>query len=293
MRYNKNRVLLITAIVLLAILLTLLTVSALISLSERNNTTPGGSSSTGTEQVTQPSTNTSGDLVIQTPYGDLVFPGQWAQYLKTEQNDGADYGINFHAKLESGKEQLLFTLEFGEAKAPAVGQVRLENGQAFGVYVFAAGFTPDETWDADEVNIVRAMQEALNDVLNCLKMEPLGTPEPDVEGDELVIDTPYGKLYYPGKWKEETKITIDESDGYEVVFHGAVGGHDFQPLFAVNFGGSKGTVVHTLTLENDIPMQVRLRTFPLSMEEWSAMDQAMMRAMQEDLNHLLAKLREE
>ena len=116
-------------------------------------------------------------------------------------------------------------------------------------------------------------------------------PSPELEGEDVVIETPYGKLYMPGTWKEELTISVDQTDGYEVVFYGSFGDHDPMALFAVNFGGSEGTVVHSMYTENNVPFDVRLRTFPLAMEGWSSVEQATARAMQEDLNHLLAKLR--
>ena len=210
-----------------------------------------------------------------------------------EYTDGVNYGISFTAELESGKTQPLFTLQFGDAKEPAVGQLTTENGQVVGVYISLSDFDPDGTWSYKDTTIVTGMQEALNDVLASLNLQPLGTEPPELQGDELVIDTPYGKLYFPGQWAEELEVTTDESDGYEVIFHGTIAGHDPQPIFAVNFGGTKGTVVHTMNTENGVVFYVRLRTFELDTAGWSAVDQATIRAMQEDLNHLLAKLREE
>lgn len=118
-------------------------------------------------------------------------------------------------------------------------------------------------------------------------------PSPELEGEDVVIETPYGKLYMPGTWKEELTVSVDQTDGYEVVFYGTFGDHDPIALFAVNFGGSQGTVVETVYTENNVPCDVRLRTFQLEMEGWTNIDQATARAMQEDLNHLLAKLRGE
>lgn len=289
MRYDKNRVLMIIVIALLTVLLTILTVFAVISLKERDQAAGAGSSA-GTQNTTQSSTPTAEDQVIETPYGKMVFPGEWARYLKTELNDGADYGISFYAELESGKTQPLFSLQFGEPKHPAAGQVTTQDGVTVGVYVTVRDFVPDETWSDQETAIVTSMQEALNDVLDSLNLQPLGATPPELQGDELVIDTPYGSLYFPGQWVEELEITTDESDGYEVIFHGAIGGHEAQPLFAVNFGGTKGTVVHTMTTDNGVLFYVRLRTFELNTEGWSGVDAATIRAMQEDLNHMLSKL---
>lgn len=291
MRNRQNRILLLVLIILLAVLL-VAAVIALVSMEERNTPKNPGSA-TGTGNSTDPSAEPTKDLVIETPYGELVYPGQWAQHLKVEHTDGADYGISFTAELENGKTQELFMLQFGEPKDPAVGQLTTVDGVTVGVHVTVYEFDLDGTWSDEETATVTGMQEALNDVLESLNLQPLDAPPPEIQGEELVIDTPYGKLYFPGQWAEELEITTDESDGYEVIFHGAIAGHPSQPIFAVNFGGSKGTVVHTMMTDNGVAFYVRLRTFPLDTEGWSAVDDATIRAMQEDLNHLLAKLREE
>ena len=120
-------------------------------------------------------------------------------------------------------------------------------------------------------------------------------PDEEVEGDSLVVDTPYGKLYFPAFWQEELRTTVDTTDGYEVIFEAAIDGHDPLALFAVNFGGSEatGTIVHTMLDENDVPIHVRLRTFVLDTEGWSSLDKTIVMSMQEDLNYLLNKLIEE
>lgn len=118
-------------------------------------------------------------------------------------------------------------------------------------------------------------------------------PPLEIEGDEVAFATPYGKLYLPGKWAEELRICVDKSDGYDVIFYGVFGQHDEIPLFAVNFGGNQGSVVHTVFTENDVPVSVGIRTFPLETEGWSAVDHSTALAMQEDLNHLLTRLRNE
>ena len=291
MRNRQNRTILLILIAVLVVLL-IAAIITLIGMGQQEKPYQPGSS-TGEGSSSKPSSDATEDVILATPYGALVYPGQWAEYLETEVNDGEDYGITFFAELERGKTQPLFMLEFGEPKSPAVGQLTTQDGITVGVYVTIYDLDPDESWTDQEKNIVTGMQEALNDVLASLNLQSLGTAPPELQGEELVIETPYGKLYFPGRWAEELEITTDESDGYEIVFHGTVGTHKALPLFAVNFGGSNGTVVHTMTTDNGVVFHVRLRTFPLDTEGWSAIDAATIRAMQEDLNHLLAKLREE
>lgn len=289
MRYDKNRIILIGITAALVIVLAVLLVIAIVGLS---NQKPG--STTPTTEPTQ-EVQSGEDKIIETPYGNIVFPGKHAQYLKVERTEQPELKLEFIAQMDSGKTQKLFSLRFGEAMEPAVGQVVSPEGVPVGVYVTVYSFSPDGTWPVRESTAVSEMLEAVDDVVASLNLSPLGTPIPDVQGEELVINTPYCKLYFPGQWAEELQTAVDETDGYEIIFSGIINGHEPIKLFAVNFGGSEdtGKTVHTMFTENEVAFHVRLRTFTLETEGWSTVDQATAMAMQEDLNHLLTKLKEE
>lgn len=286
MRFDRNKIILIAVAAVLVIVLTVLVVIALGGLADRKNDRPR-------ETVPPMVQEQEGsDKVIETPYGKLVFPGTWAQYLQVERVEQPELELHFAASFPSGKTQKLFDIRFGEALDPAVGQVVTSDGVAVGVHVTVYSFTPDGSWPVKEATAVSEMLESLNEMLDGLDMVPLGTPIPELEGDEMVIDTPYGKLYFPGRWKEELKLTVDESDGYDLVFIASIGENEDVRLFAVNFGGSDamGKPVGSVKTDNDVPIAVRVRTFPLELDGWGTVDRSTVNAMQEDLNHLLAKL---
>lgn len=288
MRFDKSRVILIAAVAVLAIVLAVLVIVALGDMADRK--VPQ------TQTTTAPTQPQAGeDVTVETPYGSLVFPGQWGDYLQVERTEEPDLTICFIAKLPSGKVQNLFDIRFGEAVDPAVGQVVSAEGVAVGVHVTVHPFDPDGSWAVKDTEVVSEMLECVNEVLEGLNMVPLGTPIPDITGDEMAIDTPYCKLYFPSRWAEELRLTVEETDGYDLIFSAVIGEHDAVAVFAVNFGGSEamGKVVHSLMTENNVPFSVRVRTFELTLEGWSAVDQSTVMSMQEDLNHLLAKLTEE
>lgn len=286
MRFDKNRVLLIAVAVVLVAVLTVLVIIALGDLKDRKN------------EATQPTNaptiqpQEGKDVPVKTPYGTMLFPGKWSAYLQIDRVEEPELIISFTAKLPSGKVQNLFDIRFGEAQEPASGQVVTSEGVAVGVHVTVHDFDPDGGWSVTETDAVSEMLESLDAVLEGLQMVPLGTPIPEIVGEEMAIDTPYCKLYLPKRWVEELRITVDESDGYEVVFSAAIGTHDPVKIFAVNFGGSesRGQTVHSMKTENDIPFVVRARIFDLDTEGWGSVDRSTLVAMQEDLNHLLAKL---
>lgn len=286
MRLNRSRIILIAVAAVLVIVLAVLVIVALSGLADRKNDNPRET----IPPTVQP--QQGGEKTVETPYGDLVFPGTWAQYVQVERIEQPELELHFAASFPSGKTQKLFDIRFGEALDPAVGQVVTTDGVAVGVHVTVYSFTPDGSWPVKEATAVSDMLESLNEMLDGLDMVPLGTPIPELEGDEMVIDTPYGKLYFPGRWAEELKLTIDETDGYDLVFCAVIGGHEPVRLFALNFGGSDamGNAAGTVKTENDVPVMVRVRSFELVLDGWSSVDRSTVNAMQEDVNHLLAKL---
>ena len=289
MKIDKNKIVLFSLVAVLIIVLAVLLIVALGELKDRKNERPQTTTSPTIGQ------EEGADVITETPYGKMVFPGKYSNYLTVEQTENPDLTISYVATLPSGKVQKLFDIRFGEALDPAVGQVVSAEGLAVGVHVTIHPYNPDGSWSVTETDAVTAMLENLNDVLAGLNMVPVGTPIPEILGEEMAIDTPYCKLYLPKRWLEELRLATEESDGYDLVFSAKLGDHETVKIFAVNFGGSEamGQVVHTLMTENDVPFVVRARIFDLDISGWSAVDQNTVMAMQEDLNHLLQKLTQE
>lgn len=285
MRFDKNKIILIAVAAVLAVVLAVLVIVALGKMEDLKISQPQE-----TTAPTQP--EPAEDLTVETPYGNLTFPGQWADFVLVERTENPDLTVSFSANLSDEKVHNLFDIRFGEAVDPAVGQVVSSEGVAVGVHVKVHPFNPDGSWAVRDSEAVANMLECLDRVLAGLNMVPLGTPIPEISGEEMVIETPYCKLYFPARWKEELRLAMDETDGYDLVFHAVIGEHDAVPIFAVNFGGTEamGTSVRSMVTENDVPFDVRVRTFGLEPEGWSKVDESTIMSMQEDLNHLLTKL---
>jgi hypothetical protein len=284
---NKNKLILIAVAAVLVIALTVLLVIALGDLKDRQNDVP--------QPTTVPSVQAQEgkDLDVNTPYGKMVFPGKWANYLKIQRTENPELKISFSADFPSGKNQPLFDIRFAEAQKPAVGQVVTAEGVAVGVHVTVHTFSPDGSWSVDEIDATNEMLESLNDVLAGLNMVPVGTPIPEIVGEEMSVDTPYCKLYLPKRWLEELRITTDEAKGYyEVIFSAKIGAHDSVEVFAISFGAdeSYGPQAGLVKTENDIPIVIRLRSFDLDTKDWGSVDRSTLLALQEDVNVLLAKL---
>ena len=289
MRIDKNRLILIAVAAVLVIALTVLLIIALGDLKDRKNDGP--------QQNTAPTVQAQDgeDIITVTPYGNLVFPGKWAHYVTVNRKENPDLTVSYTANLPSGKVQKLFDIRFGEAMAPAVGQVVSSEGLAVGVHVTVHPFNPDGSWAVNEIDAVNEMMESLTKLLDGLNMIALGTPIPEIDGEAMSFNTPYCKLYLPKRWLEEIRVSVDESDGYEMVFSAVIGEHEPVKVFAVNFGGSeeRGQVVCTLNTENDVVFAVRARIFDLETEGWGSVDRSTLVTVQEDLNFLLEKLMQE
>lgn len=250
------------------------------------------------------------DYEIVTPYGTMLFPGDWAVFLVVEETEGTPYTAQFNCMLESGREVNLFSIAFGGKMEEAIGAVKDENGKLVAVSVTENKFTPDDTFSDSDINIVYNMQACLNSVLESMDLqEPVveqtqetkpaetkpaeskpGSSEtlPPEMRDDLAIDTPYGELHYPVKWAEYLSIEVDESNGYSVAFYCALEDHVPAKLFTVHFGGTQGSVVTKIADKNGGAVEVRVSLVELDLDEtWIDNDVGIAYSMQEDINYLL------
>lgn len=270
------------------------------------------------------------DLIIQTPYADLHFPGDWAGFLKTETSQ-TPYTVTFFAQLEGRKEpQKLFALTFGARTMEPVGAVKTSSGYV-AVAVTDAPFAPDDTWTDSDINVVYTMKEALNHILENLPLEdksklnepaatnptnptkpanptnptnptnpqdPTTEPtdpsipsQPVVDAEDMALDTPYMVLHYPAMWAEYLDIDLKESGIYRVTYNAAIGSHSKVQLFTVYFGGNQGSLLKTIKTEDGKMVEVRIEVKELSLGgNWTEEEKSIVFAMQEDLNYLLARM---
>lgn len=248
------------------------------------------------------------DVAIETPYATMYFPGDWAGFLVTDAVEGETYTVNFVCQLESGREQPVFSVSFGDVEEP-IGSVKTSDEKNANVGVETVEFAPDDSWTDSEINIVYNMISCLNRVLESLDLQeaveeevpeqtkatepskPQGgsseTLPPEMQND-MALDTPYGELHYPSYWADSLSIRVDESNGYSVGFYCKTESHDPVHMFTIHFGGTQGAVVTTILDQNGGSVEVRVSMSELSLDDsWNDEDRAIAFAMQEDLNYLL------
>ena len=265
--------------------------------TEAPKPTEGKKPAEPSKETTPPAQKQEPVTTVETPYGKLNFPKEWGGFLRTEIKKGTPYTVTYFADLESGKSQKLFSISFGGDAAGAVGMLKVD-GSEVSVQVESVVFQPDSGWSDKEVNIVFSMQEALNDILADLKLiAPQQKPQepesilPEDNGTDMAIDTPYGELYYPSRWKDHLSVKTQEKNGYSVSFYGEVSGHASQCLFVVHFGNDKGIEVGTVKDPSGRDVRVSVEIVPFEPDNsWADADTTLIYAMQEDMNYLLTKL---
>lgn len=99
------------------------------------------------------------DYVVETPYANLYYPGQWAQNLNVVQMPSA---VVFYGIIDEHPAAELFSFSFLNGAAGNLGTLE---GTYVGVSFAVADFGPDQTWSDEQIGTFYAMQEAVNYVL--------------------------------------------------------------------------------------------------------------------------------
>lgn len=126
-----------------------------------------------------------------------------------------------------------------------------------------------------------------NDVTQSESFSPMGNEE---AGDSaMTIETKYCNLYYPARWEQqlETKEKGDSVSFYSVI------GNDTTKLFEVVFGSEEGSLVGHLDIDGKSVPVCFIFDEIIPESNWDEKVTFSVYAMQEDLNYVIEKLREE
>ncbi len=275
-----------------------------------------------TEEPAVPETTEPEDLTVSTKFGDHRYPGIWEDQVRTEVVEEAIGGRVIYYGKVNGKESPLFTVYYGKgsANSQTIGTMKVD-GLSLAVSIELNDFQPDETWSQEEIDTFCAMQEGMNDVIEHMKKDPafsaaLGTvptdptetTEPAQDGEDpteaetteppaaedMVISTPCGDLYYPGRWGEQVRSEVKKHGfGCTVTFYGTVAGRELK-LFTVFFAAdSENSFPVGVITVDDISMDVSMELYELEMDSsWNQEQMDTISAMQEAVNYLIEKLQE-
>lgn len=124
-------------------------------------------------EETAPESSVVNTLTVQTPYCTLHYPVRWKDYLVTEQIENEETGVYrvlFYAKVGDREKCLLFTILFGGDEGDQLGVVLDEAGDYITVNVQFEELKLDG-WQGEDVQILSAMQEAVNELIEKLPLE--------------------------------------------------------------------------------------------------------------------------
>lgn len=111
----------------------------------------------------------SEDLIIHTEYGDLHYPDQWREYIKTIQEKKSDtIKVTFEFEVDKS-DYKLFEILIGGDNGEIIGKLTDNNGIQRNVYLCVAELPVNSGLDEAEQNRFYAMQEDLNYLIDNLK----------------------------------------------------------------------------------------------------------------------------
>lgn len=235
---------------------------------------------------------------VETPYGELQYPGIWEGHVRSEVISENGCTIRFFGSVPEKQEQRLFDIVIGGSGESFVGMVTKDDGSQEEVYVTVVDLPEDAGW-AEEAEQFNRMQEIMNILLDQLALtEPI--PE-ESEGDaesvsdggngDITVSTYYATLQYPGKWQRYVRTAIMNEAGCKVCFFGTVPGYAEVHLFDIVINGTCDIPAGTLTTTQGTAVPVGINIFDIVPEENMTDDETgILYGMQEDMNYILEKL---
>lgn len=201
---------------------------------------------TGAVDSDQPETlidSGNGWLEVKTPYGSLRYPDKWRENLRVYTSKDLGYRVQFSCHMAAGLELPLFDISIGEIRGTLVGYIATKDNDAMPVYLYTYSLLSDDALRDDTWDLYLAMQEELNQVLDQIHF----TEDVPAEPEDVVIDTPYGNLTYPGEYKQYLRTVCKETgEDYTVEFYCDLQSDETWKLFAVTINGDPEGAVHTI-----------------------------------------------
>lgn len=219
------------------------------------------------------------DVIVDTPYGPIVYSGELAGALYLDIREEAPYTITFNWN-HGDTAVPLYELAFGSAEGTLMGYLPSTGDPVF-LTVFDVMM--DDTLSQEEQISALSAQESLNDVIANLQLQSEG-------GSWIQQETPYGVLCYPEEYRQSLRITTEEAEAYQVSYLFVRENGEEKPLFDVIFGGTEGVPVGTCTGVDGAEVPVYLNGYEPAFDgTWSSEEQEQYYIMAEGINALLEK----
>ena len=243
---------------------------------------------------------TNDETALETPYCTLQYPEEWKDYLTVEQKQEKPLIIAYYAQLENKEAQHLFDIGFDSQKGIYVGSLDTTNGNKVKVYIELGVLTMDDSWSDADKQIVIGMYDDLSYLLEnmtlsieneTLQEEEIAPAKEEAEAiayQDMIVNTPYGDLYYPGEWADRIVVTTHQNEGYEVSYSAMAGDEQDYPLFDVCFTEDVVDVLGVVELSDGRIMGVKIVFYPL--DEVPEDQREQFAVMQEAANHIIGNM---
>ena len=109
------------------------------------------------------------DFEIETPHCTLYYPAKWKEQVRIETVEGNAFRVEFYGQVEGKEEQHLFDIAFGGEEGYTLGHLITKDDSKIAVNIVSYDFAPGEGWQDAEANIIYAMQEDINYIIDKLE----------------------------------------------------------------------------------------------------------------------------
>ena len=168
---------------------------------------------------------------VETPYCILNFPKQWENYLDVTITEEIPCRVIFACKFSEDRIYPLFEIGFNSPDGQVQGSVTTD-----GVNAVKVSYLPYETvqqsqMSAEEWEIYTAMQACSSDLIGRI---PFAN---DISGnvEDMIIETPYANLTFPGRYRDYLHVETDESQGYTLHFYAKFPDGESARIFSLTF----------------------------------------------------------
>ena len=109
------------------------------------------------------------DIVIETPFCNLLLPGKWEKQVRLEIRETDGYAVCFLGTAGSRENIPLFDIILDGTGEEFLGTVLLEGDMEIAVFCNTYEIEPGPDWSREERDLAFSLMEIINDVLDGLK----------------------------------------------------------------------------------------------------------------------------
>ena len=277
-QFKKNKFIVISVCLILIVFVVL---GVIIFSSKKEHYVPE-------EEITNIEEDMLGDITIDTPYISLFFPAKWEEYMHIEVLEGDNYCMTFYCSFSDEKGDKIFDVIFGSNITNSIGMIQSHSGEIIEMGIQVYEFDDHNKWSDFEKMTYYEMQDDLNYMLSKLKI--VNSTE-EFNTEEVIIETPYGNLFYPGRREDKLRVEITEGEFYAIGFYGMASGGKECHLFDIILGVNLENYIGEISLKCEKKVYVNVKIYEiLDNVGWTDAEKILFYEMQDDLNYLLDKL---